>query len=85
MDFRLGERSDAFRAEARAFLADVVTEEMRDELHRTGASHHEEFHRALVDRGWLAPGWPEELGGQGRDPMEMLAFAEEFQQAGAPT
>ena len=55
------------------------------EMHRTGVHHNWDFHRALVERGWLAPGWPVEYGGQGRDPMEMLAFAEEFQRAGAPT
>lgn len=85
MDFSLGDRSDAFRAEARQFLDEVFTDEVRDEIHRTGVHHNWEFHRALVDRGWLAPGWPAEFGGQGRDPMEMLAFAEEFQRAGAPT
>jgi alkylation response protein AidB-like acyl-CoA dehydrogenase len=85
MDFSLGDSSDAFRAEARHFLDEVFTEEMREEMHRTGVRHNWEFHRALVERGWLAPGWPVEFGGQGRDPMEMLAFAEEFQRAGAPT
>ena len=54
-------------------------------MHRTGVHHNWDFHRALVERGWLAPGWPEEFGGQGRDPLEMLAFAEEFHRAGAPT
>ena len=54
-------------------------------MHRTGVHHDWDFHRALVERGWLAPGWPVELGGQGRDPMEMMALAEEFQRAGAPT
>jgi 3-oxocholest-4-en-26-oyl-CoA dehydrogenase alpha subunit len=85
MDFSLGERSDAFRAEARHFLDEVFTDEVREEMHRTGVHHNWDFHRALVERGWLAPGWPVEFGGQGRDPMEMLAFAEEFQRAGAPT
>ena len=85
MDFSLGERSDAFRAEARAFLAEVLTDEMREELHRTGASHHPDFLRGLVERNWVAPGWPEELGGQGRDPLEVLALAEELQRAGAPS
>jgi alkylation response protein AidB-like acyl-CoA dehydrogenase len=85
MDFSLGERSDAFRAEARQFLDEVFTDEMREEMHRTGVRHNWDFHRALIERGWLAPGWPVEFGGQGRDPMEMLAFAEEFQRAGAPT
>ncbi len=85
MDFRLGERSEAFRQEARDFLDDVLTDEVREEMERTGVHHSWHFHRNLVERGWLAPGWPKELGGQGRDPLEMLAFMEEFHRAGAPT
>ena len=85
MDFRLGDRSDAFRAEARKFLDDVYTEEMRERMHATGIHHDWDFHRAQVERGWLAPAWPVEYGGQGRDAMEMVAFSEEFQRAGAPT
>ena len=85
MDFRLGERSEVFRQEARAFLDEALTDEVLDQMHRTGVHHNWDFHRSLVERGWLAPGWPEEYGGQGRDPLEMLAFAEEFHRAGAPT
>lgn len=85
MDFSLGERSDTFREEVRSFLDEVFTDEMRERIHRTGVHHDREFHRAMVARGWLAPGWPEELGGQGRDPLEMIALAEELQRAGAPT
>ncbi len=85
MDFRLGEDSEAFRQEARAFLDEVLTDEVRDEMERTGVHHSAHFHRHLAERGWLAPGWPEEYGGQGRDPLEMLAFMEEFHRAGAPT
>lgn len=85
MDFRLGERSDAFRQEVRDFLDEVFTDEMRARMHETGVHHDWEFHRAMVAKGWLAPGWPEDLGGQGRDPLEMIALAEELQRAGAPT
>jgi 3-oxocholest-4-en-26-oyl-CoA dehydrogenase alpha subunit len=85
MDFRLGERSEAFRMEARAFLDEALTDDVLHEMERTGVHHNWDFHRCLVERGWLAPGWPEELGGQGRDPLEMMAFMEEFQRAGAPT
>lgn len=85
MDFRLGDRSDAFRDEVRAFLAEALTDEVRERMRRTGVRHDWEFHRARVARGWLAPGWPEEMGGQGRDPMEMMALAEELQRADAPT
>ncbi len=85
MDFGLGARSDKFRTEARQFLDEVFTEDVRQQMEATGVHHNWDFHRALVERGLLAPGWPVEYGGQGRDPIEMLAFAEEFQRAGAPT
>jgi alkylation response protein AidB-like acyl-CoA dehydrogenase len=85
VDFRLGQRGEVFRHEAREFLDEVLTDEVREEMERTGVHHSWHFHRNLVERGWLAPGWPEELGGQGRDPLEMLAFMEEFHRAGAPT
>jgi alkylation response protein AidB-like acyl-CoA dehydrogenase len=85
MDFRLGEKSEAVRLEARAFLEEALTPEVRAMMEETGVHHSWEFHRKLVERGWLAPGWPKEFGGQGRDPLEVLAFAEELQRAEAPT
>jgi alkylation response protein AidB-like acyl-CoA dehydrogenase len=85
MDFRLGEKSEAVRLEAQAFLAEAFTPEVRQKMEETGVHHNWDFHRKLVERGWLAPGWPKEFGGQGRDPLEILAFAEEMQRAGAPT
>jgi alkylation response protein AidB-like acyl-CoA dehydrogenase len=85
MDFRLGEKSEAVRREAQAFLAEAFTPQVRQTMEETGVHHSWDFHRKLVERGWLAPGWPKEFGGQGRDPLEILAFAEELQRAGAPT
>jgi len=85
MDFRLGERSDAFRDEVRAFLGEHFGPEMVERAHDTGTSHNWEFHRALGARGWIAASWPEEYGGQGRDPMEMTALRDELRMAGVPT
>jgi len=85
MDFRLGGKSEKVRLEARAFLAEALTPEVRQKMEETGVHHSWDFHRKLVERGWLAPGWPKEFGGQGRDPLEVYAFAEELQRAGAPT
>ncbi len=85
MDFRLGEGSDELREEARQFLDEHFTDDVRGQMHATGVHHDGDFHRARVAHGMLAPGWPEEYGGQGRDPLEVLAMAEEFQTAGAPT
>ena len=75
MDFRLGEKSDAFRAEVEAFLDEQMTPELEEKLYRTGVSNDEDFTKALAERGWLALGWPVEWGGQGRDPLEVMAYA----------
>jgi len=83
-DFRLGERSDRFRAEVRAFLAEIVTDEMRERAHASGTYHDWTLHRALGAKGWIAATWPRELGGQERDPSEMAAFHEEAALAEAP-
>jgi alkylation response protein AidB-like acyl-CoA dehydrogenase len=85
MDFRLGEASDELRAEVRAFLEERVTRELEEQVYRSGVSHDPEFTRALVERGWMAPGWPVELGGRGLDPIEMLVIGEELRFADAPT
>ena len=85
MDFRLGERSDAFREEVRGFLGAHFGPEMVERAHDTGTSHNWEFHRALGAQGWIAASWPEEFGGQGRDPMEMTALRDELRMAGVPT
>lgn len=84
MDFRLGERSDRFRAEVRAFLAETVTDEMRNRAHASGTYHDWTLHRALGEKGWIAATWPRALGGQERDPSEMAAFHEEAALAEAP-
>jgi alkylation response protein AidB-like acyl-CoA dehydrogenase len=85
MDFRLGERSDAFRDEVREFLGEHFGPDMVERAHDTGTSHNWEFHRALGAQGWIAASWPEEYGGQDRDPMEMTALRDELRMAGVPT
>jgi hypothetical protein len=84
MDFRLGEKSDHFRQEVRVFLDEHLTPEVIERVHRDGTVHDWGFYRALGERGWIAATWPEELGGQGRDPFEMVALREELELAGAP-
>ena len=84
MDFRLGEDADVFRTEVRGFLEEQITPELEEELYRSGVSNDEGFTKALADRHWLALTWPEELGGQGRHPIEQLVYQEEMQRADAP-
>jgi alkylation response protein AidB-like acyl-CoA dehydrogenase len=85
IDFRLGARSDAFREEVRAFLREHFRPDMVERAHDTGTAHVWEFYRALGAQGWIAASWPEEYGGQGRDPFEMTALRDELRLAGVPT
>ena len=84
MNFDPDEDGEALRHEVSEFLAEVLTPELKERLRSTGTHHDIDYQHALAERGWMAPGWPIELGGQGRDPMAILAFNEEFEIAGAP-
>jgi hypothetical protein len=85
MEFRLGERSDAFREEVREFLREHFRPDMVERAHDTGTAHVWDLYRALGAQGWIAASWPEEYGGQGRDPFEMTAMRDELRLAGVPT
>jgi alkylation response protein AidB-like acyl-CoA dehydrogenase len=85
VNFDFGPASRQYKEEARAFLARELTPERVAEMDRTGVSYNPDFHRALTEQGWLAPGWPAEYGGRGLDPMDVVAFQEELAEAGAPT
>lgn len=85
MNFDFGPTSLRYKEEARAFLARELTPERVAEMDRTGVSYNPDFHRALTEQGWLAPGWPVEYGGRGLDPMDVVAFSEVLAEAGAPT
>lgn len=85
MDFRLDEKAELLRKETSEFLDEVLTEEMLEGCHRSGTNHDPVFAKALSEKGWLALSWPVELGGKGRDPLEMLGYSEEMQRRNAPT
>jgi hypothetical protein len=85
MDFHLGAKSDAFRAEVRSFIDQHLGPDVIERAHRTGTLHDKDFHRALGKQGWIAASWPAEYGGQERDPYEMTALRDELRLAGAPT
>ena len=84
MDFRMGDKSDAFGMEVREFLAEHMTDEIRERAHHTGTVHDWGLHKALGDKGWLGASWPEEYGGQGRDPFEVGALRGELSRVQAP-
>lgn len=84
MDFRLAPETERFRAEVRRFVAEHLTPEVIARAHETGTMHDWGFHRALCERGYLAAGWPTEVGGLGRDAIEQTLLMQELYAAGAP-
>ncbi|MCK9512628.1 MAG: acyl-CoA dehydrogenase [Pigmentiphaga sp.] len=83
----LGEEGNRFRLEVRQWLADYWTPERRaafDARPFHGREYDHEFALALGRTGWNGLAWPREFGGQGRGPMEQIAFIEEMERAEAP-
>lgn len=87
MDLRFTPEEDAFRAEVRTFLADHLSPETAAKV-REGRElakrDMEDWHAALNARGWLAPGWPESVGGINWSPVQKHIFDEEAARASAP-
>jgi hypothetical protein len=84
MDFRLEHETEAFRTEVRAFIAQHLSAEVVERAHVTGTMHDWDFHRALCARGYLASGWPVEVGGLGRSAIDQTVLMQELYAAGAP-
>ena len=84
MDFGTDERAEWLRGQARDFLAEHLTPQVRARVEQTGEYHDGEFHQALARRGWLGAFWPEAHGGLGWDRADFDVLYEEMAAAGAP-
>jgi alkylation response protein AidB-like acyl-CoA dehydrogenase len=84
-----GRAEEAFRDQLRAWLADHLTDDVRDAARRRGDDDAlatlREWDRTMAEAGWAAISWPVEYGGRGATALEQLAFTEETIAAGAPT
>jgi alkylation response protein AidB-like acyl-CoA dehydrogenase len=77
---------EELRRELRAYYAELLTPEIREELHRgmgTGPTMRAVVRRMAKD-GWLGIGWPKEYGGQGRGTIDQFIFFDESMRSGAP-
>jgi acyl-CoA dehydrogenase len=79
----------AFRDQVRSFLEEALTPEIRAAQARQAGVFSEgdlcrRWHKALYERGWVAPSWPAEYGGPGWSPMQRFIFADECARANAP-
>jgi 3-oxocholest-4-en-26-oyl-CoA dehydrogenase alpha subunit len=76
---------EQLRSEFRAYLAQLMTPEVRAATrnHESGPAYRDVIRRMGRD-GWLTPGWPQEYGGRGLDPLAQKIVLEELWLAEAP-
>ncbi|MBT2528913.1 acyl-CoA dehydrogenase family protein [Streptomyces sp. ISL-99] len=85
MDLRHTPEEDAFRAEARAWLAAHLPAEPLPSLEtEEGFAAHRAWEARLHADRWSVVSWPREYGGRGADIFKWLLFEEEYFAAGAP-
>jgi acyl-CoA dehydrogenase len=89
MQLSLSTADLAFRDEVRRFLDENLTADLREAGRKTGGVFTDppataSWHKALFDKGWIAPAWPREYGGPGWTEMQRYIFASECAAAHAP-
>ncbi|MBT2468770.1 acyl-CoA dehydrogenase family protein [Streptomyces sp. ISL-66] len=85
MDLNHSADVEAFRAEARSWLAAHVPAAPLPSLETgEGFAAHREWEALLHAERWSVVSWPERYGGRGVDIERWLVFEEEYWAAGAP-
>ena len=80
MDFNLSREEEAFRAEVRAFLDEMLPPGTdRGDARWTG-----EWLRRVREKRWVGFSWPKEVGGGGGSIMEQVILKEEMAKRKAP-
>jgi alkylation response protein AidB-like acyl-CoA dehydrogenase len=80
MDLDFSPEDNAFRQEARTFIAENYPKALREKQDRGEDLDKEDFlswHRILAKKGWSAPSWPKEFGGTDWTPTQKYIWGEE--------
>ncbi|MCH6231601.1 acyl-CoA dehydrogenase family protein [Microbacterium sp. CFH 31415] len=86
MNLDLTPEQEAFRDEARAWLAENVPSTPLPSMDSAeGFAAHREWEATLASGRWSVVSWPEEFGGRDVGIVEWVLFEEEYYRAGAPT
>ena len=85
MDLTFSPEQEAFRAEARAWLAAHVPADPLPSLDTAeGFEAHRAWERTMFEDRWSVVSWPVEYGGRDVGIFEWLVFEEEYYRARAP-
>jgi alkylation response protein AidB-like acyl-CoA dehydrogenase len=84
MDFDLNKAQKLLQQSARDFFARECKPERVRELMATGTAYDEGLWRAMADQGWTGLIIPEDFGGLGLSPVDLIAVSEEMGRACLP-
>jgi alkylation response protein AidB-like acyl-CoA dehydrogenase len=87
MDYRFSDEEESFRSEVREFLRAELPEDWDyDPFELTGEvwDFAAGFTKKLAAKGWVAPAWPKEYGGQDLPFMKQVVLSEEVAYHRAP-
>ena len=87
MDLSYSPEQLAFRDEVRTWIAEAMPPEMKRKADAGASFSHAEtmeWHKILYQKGWIAPNWPEEVGGTGWDIGRRTIFQDEIVKANTP-
>ncbi|HEV2641277.1 MAG TPA: acyl-CoA dehydrogenase family protein, partial [Candidatus Elarobacter sp.] len=87
MDLAFSPEERAFRDEVRDFIATHLPADIRAKIQAGDHLVKDDYgrwQRILFERGWVASGWPKELGGTGWGPIQRHIFYEEIAYGWAP-
>lgn len=87
MDLNYSPEEAAFRDEVRGWLQDHLSNDLRDKVTNYQELSRDDllgWHRILAKKGWIAPEWPVEWGGQNWTVVQRYIFEEECAYAGCP-
>jgi alkylation response protein AidB-like acyl-CoA dehydrogenase len=76
-----------FREEVRSWISEAMPPEIKKKAEDGANFEHAEimqWHKILYAKGWVAPNWPEEVGGPGWDVAKRSIFQEECVRANTP-
>ena len=73
---------EIFRAHVRTWVEANYPADLRNPPKRLHWRDNKVWYLMLAEKGWLAPGWPRELGGMGLSAAKQLLMMEEFERHG---
>ena len=87
MDLSFTPEQEAFRQEIREWVSGALPPALAEKAAvdaNFSMDEVMEWHKILYAKGWIAPHWPEAVGGPGWDATTRFIFSEELERLGTP-